>query len=273
MSLLGEQVLLRVYLPYADRAPLAPTWERLVQAARREGLAGVTVMKGIMGAGSRGILKPSAWSLTEHVPVILEIVDGGQRVLNFVGGAMDKLMGNGMATLERANVMMYRHRSHDPPGALCLGDALKPLSTLPTLQPRGHMKTNEDGILLRVFIGESDRFGGKPLFEAIVHKVRELGLAGATVLRGVEGFGANSVVHRASLLEMSTDLPIVVEVVDTQEKVKLLLPQLETMVKEGMITMEYVVILMYRHNGADAPPAPPAQPPPPGGVDPATPRC
>ena len=76
---------------------------------------------------------------------------------------------------------------------------------------------------------------------------------GATVLRGTQGFGANSVVHKARLLEMSSDLPIVIEVVDTEPKVRSLLPHLEAMVTEGMITMEYVTILMYRHDPADAP--------------------
>jgi uncharacterized protein len=254
MSLSGEQVLLRVYLRYADRAPFAPTHERIVKAARKHGLAGATVLQGILGAGSQGVLKPSAWSVVGHAPVILEIVDAPDRILSFVEGPMDQLMVGGMATLERAHVMMYRQGGDDPPPRLGLGAALRPLSTLPRLQPRGHMKVNEDGILLRVFIGESDRFEHKPLYEAIVQKVRELGLAGATVLRGVEGFGANSVVHRAALLEMSSDLPVVVEIVDREEKIRLLLPHLETMVAEGMITMEYVVILMYRHDpaGADA---------------------
>ncbi len=120
------------------------------------------------------------------------------------------------------------------------------------------MTINENGILLRVFIGESDRFEHKPLYEAIVQKVRELGLAGATVLRGSEGFGAHSVVHTTHLLEMSTDLPVVIEVVDTEGKIRLLLPHLEKMVLEGMITMEYVVILMYRHGDlGDAPTAAP----------------
>jgi hypothetical protein len=119
------------------------------------------------------------------------------------------------------------------------------------------MSVNDNGVLLRVFIGESDRFEGRPLFEAIVHKVRELGLAGATVLRGTEGFGAHSVVHKASLLEMSTDLPIVVEIVDTDDNVRRLLPHLETMVQEGMITMEYVVVLTYRHGPPKTPLTPP----------------
>ena len=117
------------------------------------------------------------------------------------------------------------------------------------------MKIKENGILLRAFIGESDKFEHKPLYEAIVQKVRELGLAGATVLRGSEGFGANSVVHKSAVLAMSSDLPIVIEIVDSEEKINLLLPHLETMVKEGMLTMEHVLVLMYRHGDETAAPS------------------
>jgi PII-like signaling protein len=154
-------------------------------------------------------------------------------------------MIGGMATLERAAVIMYRKKDQPRP-ALDLAGELKPLSTVPHIEPGSHMTVNTNGVLLRVFIGESDKFEHKPLFEAIVQKARDLGLAGATVLRGSEGFGANSVIHKASLLQMSADLPIVIEIVDTEEKIKLLQPHLETMVREGMITIEYVVILMYR---------------------------
>jgi PII-like signaling protein len=257
MSILGEQVLLRVYLRTADRAPHAPTFQRIVHAARRHRLAGATVLRGILGAGRRGILQPSAWNLVEHAPVIVEIVDAGARIADFVRGPLDQVMTGGMATIERAAFMMYRYRRHDPPLALRLAGALKPLSTLPQIQPGAHMTVNDNGVLLRVFIGESDRFEGRPLFEAIGHKVRELGLAGATVLRGTEGFGAHSVVHKASLLEMSTDLPIVVEIVDTDDNVRRLLPHLETMVQEGMITMEHVVVLTYRHGPPKTPLTPP----------------
>ena len=249
MSLLGEKILLRVYLQSADRAPHAPTSDRIVHAARKEKLAGTTVLRGILGLGTRGLTKNSAWSIVEHVPIVVEIVDSAEKIASFVQGTLDKLMVGGMLTLERAAVMMYRQRSHDEPNHLKLAAALTPLSTMPQIEPGKHMKINENGVLLRVFAGESDRFENRPLHEAIVHKVRELGVAGATVLRGSEGFGANSVVHKASLLTMSTDLPIVIEIVDTEDKIRLLLPHLETMVQEGMITMEYVKILMYRHNG------------------------
>jgi PII-like signaling protein len=162
-------------------------------------------------------------------------------------------MVGGMLTLERAAVMMYRQRSQDDPNSLRLAAALQPLSTVPHIEPGSNMKIKENGVLLRVFIGESDKFEHKPLYEAIVQKVRELGLAGATVLRGSEGFGANSVVHKSALLEMSSDLPVLIEIVDSEEKINLLLPHLEQMVREGMVTMEHVLVLIYRHNDAAGP--------------------
>ena len=118
-----------------------------------------------------------------------------------------------------------------------------------------------DSLLLRIYLGESDRKDHGPLYEAIVLKARESVLSGATVLRGTEGFGANSVVHSSHLLVMSSDLPVLIEIVDAEDKIRLLLPHLETMVKEGMVTMEYVRILLYRHNPADQPPAAPDAPP------------
>jgi PII-like signaling protein len=251
MSLLGEKILLRAYLQTADRFPHTPTYQRIVQAARQKNLAGCTVLQGILGVGGRGVMTDSIWSLSRHVPAIVEIVDTAEKITEFIRGPLDQMMIGGMLTLERAAVMMHRDRSNDQPNNLSPAAAQAPLSTIPRIEPGSHMTINQNGVLLRVFVGESDRFENKPLHEAIVLKVRELGLAGATVLRGSEGFGAHSVVHTSNLLAMSTDLPIVIEIVDSEEKIKLLLPHLETMVKEGMITMEYVVILMYRHGKAD----------------------
>ena len=110
------------------------------------------------------------------------------------------------------------------------------------------MKIPEQSKLLRIFIGESDRWHHQPLYEAIVLKARELGLAGATVLRGPMGFGANSRLHTAKILRLSMDLPMVIEIVDTDEKLQLLLPHLEEMVLEGLVTLEEVQVLKYRAN-------------------------
>lgn len=108
------------------------------------------------------------------------------------------------------------------------------------------MKLEGDGKLLRVFIGESDRWHGKPLYEAIVLASREHGLAGATVLRGPMGFGANSHIHTSKILRLSEDLPMIIEIVDVEKKIQDFLPVLDEMVAEGLITLETVHVLRYR---------------------------
>ena len=107
------------------------------------------------------------------------------------------------------------------------------------------MKIPSEGKLLRIFIGESDRWHHQPLYEAIVMKARELGLAGATVLRGPMGFGAKSHMHTSKILRLSMDLPMVIEIVDSGEKIKTLLPFLDGMVTGGMITLENVQVIKY----------------------------
>ena len=108
------------------------------------------------------------------------------------------------------------------------------------------MNLPEEGYLLRIFVGESDRCGHRPLYEAIVLKAREAGLAGATVLRGVMGFGRNSILHTAKILRLSEDLPMVIEIVDSLEKVKAFMPLLDEMIKDGLVTLEEVKVVHYK---------------------------
>jgi len=112
------------------------------------------------------------------------------------------------------------------------------------------MSLSQDAQLLRVFIGEQDKFDGKPLYEALVLEARKLGLAGATVYRGVLGYGANSVVHTDKILRLSQSLPVVVEIVDTPEKIEAFLPTLDEMMQEGMATLEKARVITYRHKNA-----------------------
>ena len=109
------------------------------------------------------------------------------------------------------------------------------------------MKLPEEGMLLRIFVGESDKYKGKALYEQIVIKAREINLAGATVTRGIMGFGADSRMHSAKILRLSEDLPIVIELVDTEENLNKLLPFLDETVQEGLITLEKVKVIKYRH--------------------------
>jgi PII-like signaling protein len=101
-------------------------------------------------------------------------------------------------------------------------------------------------VMVRIFFGESDRWKHRPLEAALLERLRTEGFAGATVFRGVAGFGANSVIHTTHLLELSADLPVVIEVVDTEEHVERLLPILEEMVDDGLVTMEKVRVLRYK---------------------------
>ncbi len=109
------------------------------------------------------------------------------------------------------------------------------------------MKLPSEGYRLKIFIGETDRHKGKPLYEQIVLKARELNLAGATVIRGVMGFGANSRIHTAKVLRLSEDLPVVIEIVDTEENLKRIWPFLDEAVQEGLITVEKTRVIKYTH--------------------------
>ena len=102
-----------------------------------------------------------------------------------------------------------------------------------------------EATLMRIFLGENDRHEGRPMHEAILHLLRKDGFAGATVLRGIEGFGAKSVIHRADLLRLSSDLPILVEVVESAERIEALLPKLDDMIAEGLVTLEKVRVVRW----------------------------
>src|SRR5690242_2954841 len=230
MRLEGEQSLLRVYLSNADRRGWfsRPAVEALVQRARTAGLAGATVLQGIFGLDRTGrLLEPRFWSFVERVPVIVEMVDSPRAIGRFLAD-VEAIVWEGLATLERGHVLLYRqnreaaaeaskHLESSGPGPLCsratpseprsqltVPPPIIPLSTLPSPEEFPAMRLSEGGQLLRIFIGESDTWHGTPLYRAIVLRARELGLAGATVLRGPMGFGANSRIHTTKLLELST---------------------------------------------------------------------
>ena len=110
------------------------------------------------------------------------------------------------------------------------------------------MKIPAEGKLLRIFIGEADQWQGQPLYEAIILLAKKEGMAGATALKGFMGFGCKSHMHTAKILRLSEDLPIIIEIVDSEEKINRFLPHLDDMVKEGLITMERAQVILYRAN-------------------------
>src|SRR5256714_9948942 len=114
------------------------------------------------------------------------------------------------------------------------------------------MQIPQQALLLRIFIGENDKFGSSPLYEAIVLKARELHVAGATVLRGPMGFGKSSRLHTTKILRLSMDLPLVIEIVDSEEKIRAFLPVLDQMMQGGLLTMEKVNVIDYRANADES---------------------
>lgn len=245
MKIDAEQVLCRFHLSTRARHRDEPLYQWIVETARHEGLQGATVLKGVLGFGPDGALQAEqAWAVSQDLPVLVEIVDGPRRIETLLA-RVEPAMRAGTITLERAHVVIYRGRDGRR--------ALPPPPDIVTTQDQSAawgittMKLPENGVLLRIFTGESDREPGtgRPLYEAIVQRAREAHLAGATVLRGPLGYGRNSIVHSAKLLELSTDLPVVIEIVDAEAAIQAFLPEVDALVTEGLVTLEAVRILKY----------------------------
>ncbi|MDO8837025.1 MAG: DUF190 domain-containing protein [Vicinamibacterales bacterium] len=246
MKVDAEQVLCRFYLTNRARHRDEPLYQWIVETARREGLQGATVLKGVMGLRPDGsILAESAWAIASELPVIVEIVDGPHRIGALLA-RVEPALREGEITLERAHVVLYRGKGDAAPQQTTVVDVVQSQDASAAWEVTT-MKLPEEGVLLRVFIGEDDREPGghRPLYETIVRRAREAQLAGATVLKGPMGFGKNSRVHSAKLLELSSDLPIVIEIVDAADKIHAFLPTVDELVTEGMVTLEAVRVIKY----------------------------
>jgi uncharacterized protein len=245
MKIQTEQVLCRFQLSNFVRHGLSPLYEWIVECAHRNGLGGATVLEGFYGLGpGGGILEEQRLSLSQEHPVIVEVIDEPARIEALLA-EVEPAFTSGVITLERAHVWLYRRL----PAARGAGPRQEIVETTGLSAAVGvrTMRVPENGVLLRIFIGESDKSpdDGRPLYEAIVKRARAADLAGATVLRGPMGFGRHSRVHTTKLVDLSADLPIVIEIVDDEEKVDAFLPVVDELVSEGLVTLEAVRIVRY----------------------------
>jgi len=241
-----EQVLCRFQLSNLVRHGMSPLYEWIVEQAHHLGLRGATVLRGFYGLRPDGsVLEEHAWSISQELPITVEVVDEPRRI-ELLLAKVEPVFREGVITLERAHVLLYRAGARDATGPLN-GRNIIGTEAASAVAGVRTMTVPENGVLLRIFIGESDREPGRdrPLYEAIVRRAREAQLAGATVLRGPMGFGRHSRVHTAKLLELSTDLPVVIEIVDAEDKVEAFLPTVDELVTEGLVTLEAVRILRY----------------------------
>jgi hypothetical protein len=247
----SEQVLCRFHLSNFAGHRDEPLYQWIVEMARRDGLQGATVLKGIAGLRPGGaVLIESPWRLAQELPVIVEVIDTASRIEALLA-KVEPAFSEGTITLERARVVIYSADGGRAAEAAHEASVIATKDASAAMEVRT-MKLPEEGVLLRIFIGEGDREPGRdrPLYQAIVQRARDAHLAGATVLKGPLGFGKHSRVHSAKLLELSSDLPIVVEIVDAEEKINAFLPVVDQLVTEGLVTVEAVRVLKYTAGAA-----------------------
>lgn len=228
----GPAKKLVIYVSPEARYRGAPVQDRLLEFFREHGCAGATVTQGIAGFGPHGTIRrrvPSA--LRERAPVRVEVVESAekiQRLLPFVYDMVDE----GLIELLDTSVVKYAHQQ-----------APRAASSARHISLRGR------GKMLRIYVGEDDQWEGAPLYEAIVKRLRMLDLAGATVYRGILGYGASRRVHTGGFLHLSRDLPVMITVVDTEEKIRQAIPVLDEMIGAGLLVLSDVEVIEYRASG------------------------
>ncbi len=217
-------------------------------------LAGATLIQAQCGLDATGqILEPRWWQLVRRVPVVLEIFDSPRAIGAFLP-VIAGIVPNGLVTLERAHVRAERRR---PDEANAVARRLEnsaspsPWGNLPSAEEFPIMRQSVEGQLLRVFIDASDRFEGERVYRVILNKAKELALAWVGVFRPDKGFGVHNRLHSATG-EYTTDQPLVVEIIDSAGKIEALLPFLDRVVAEGLITTEGVRLLRYGNAPAES---------------------
>jgi PII-like signaling protein len=231
----GAAKKLVVYVGANERRGGEPVYESVVRFLHGHGCAGATVTRAVAGYGQSGRLHEAhLFSLAEDVPVRIEAVDSEEKIRALLPWVYE-MVESGLVEVQDTEVVKFTERRP-------AGEEAKALK---------HEKLEGRAKMLRVYIGEDDRWEGEPLHEAIVKKLRMMDIAGATVYRGVLGYGAQQRLHRPGWLGLSTDLPVMISVIDTEEKIRGVLPALDEMVDEGLIALSDVEIIKYTHSRKD----------------------
>jgi PII-like signaling protein len=246
--------LLRFYCKASERWRGQPLYRAVVDAALRLQLAGASVFPVEAGFGTHRELHDIASEYSSfHIPIVVEIVDRADRVQAFLA-ELETIVSEGLVVLSPVDVF------HDPDASdraeidrtALLTARIASASRGRRAEESSEMKIDGDAKRVTVYIGSADTWNGRNLAIAIVEQCRALGLAGATICRGVMGFGKQSVIHKAHLLGLSDDLPERVEIIDRPAEIDHLLPVLDAMVKGGLIVIEDVHVIRYSHNPAES---------------------
>jgi PII-like signaling protein len=244
-----EASLLRVYAKTIEKWHGVPLYRAIVEAARRRHLAGASVFPVELGYGShRRLHDISSEYAFFDIPIVVEIVDAAERVAELVA-ELETMVTEGLVVVSSARVHIYTHGSQREQVGPPIFQTSPPSHARRVSGEEGttHMKIEGEGKRVTVYVGSADTWGGRNLAIAIVEQCRKLGLAGATLSRGVMGFGKHSVIHKAHFLGLSDDLPEKIEVVDRPEEIDRLLPVLDQMIGGGLIVVEDVHVVRYLH--------------------------
>jgi PII-like signaling protein len=226
----GKAVKVSIYLSEGSTHRGAPAYSTILDFLFYRGVSGATVLKGVAGFGADHHMHTSSTvDISDHLPIKIEFVETRERVDELLG-KLEELAGSGMIEVQETTVAKPAQQSKAKN---------QPLPA--------HQKLEGKARMMRIFIGESDRWRDKPLYQALVEAMRANDIAGVTVYRGILGYGAHRRVHRDKPLRLSHDASIMLSAVDSEEKLRQFLPIVEQMVQEGLVALSDVEIIKYSH--------------------------
>lgn len=230
----GKALKVSIYVSEGSTHHGVPVYSSILDFLLYRGVSGATVMKGIAGFGADHHMHSSSTvEISGHMPLKIEFIEAPEKV-NEIMGKLEELAGTGMIEVQETTVAKPAQDSKTPRAV-----------------PADHLKIEGKAKLMRIYLGESDRWRDKPLHQALVEAMRANDIAGVTVYRGILGYGAHRRMHKDRPLHLSRDASIMLSVVDTEEKLRAFLPLVEQMVEEGLVVLSDVDIIKYSHRAHD----------------------
>lgn len=226
----GKAVKVSIYLSEGSGRHGISFYSRILDFLFFRGVSGATVLKGVAGFGADHHLHSAGHlQISDHLPLKIEFIESREKVDELLG-KLEELAGSGLIEIQETTVA----KPAQP-------------SKVKKLVPAGHVKIEGKAQMMRIYVGESDRWKERPLHQALVEAMRANDIAGVTVYRGILGYGAHRRMHRDSPLHLSHDSSIMLSAIDTEEKLLAFLPIVEQMVQEGLVVMSDVEIIKYAH--------------------------
>jgi PII-like signaling protein len=227
-------VKVSIYLSEGSKHHGVPTYSSILDFLFYRGVSGATVLKGIAGFGAdHRMHSASIVEISDHLPLKIEFVESREKVDELLG-KLEELAGTGMIEIQETTVAK----------AAQISKTKKPV-------PAAHLKIEGTAKMMRIYIGEADRWKEKPLYKALVEAMRANDIAGVTVYRGILGYGARRRIHKDKAFQLSNDCSIMLSAVDTEEKLQSFLPLVEEMVEEGLVVLSNVDIIKYSYRALD----------------------